>query len=418
MVPILQYQGTQFMFETRSRRMTQEVPRNEVTFVDFASTTVVRSSPATIAVFPRPPSRGRARGVDALDRDASGQLIGNSPEIVGVASELRRIARSQATVMLVGESGTGKEIAAELLHSRSVRSDGPFIAVNCGAIPANLVEAELFGYERGAFTGASRQHQGYFERATGGTLFLDEITEMPLDLQTKLLRVLESGRMIRVGGTEEIPIDVRILTATNHAPETILRDRRLREDLYYRLAVFVVRLPPLRQRGEDIALLAQVFLDRLNREYGTHKKFDPDSLALARVHSWPGNVRELKNCVERSFVLSDDIVTLDLHPIGQAGDEGSGFGDCIRVPIGMSMAEAERTILIATLRHCGGSKRRTAEMLGISVKTVYNKLVGWHDHATPVHRTLVAHRPTPAGGAMRAGGPSLQPSDGRTLLPS
>ena len=284
--------------------------------------------------------------------------------------------------MLVGESGTGKEVAAELLHLRSVRSNAPFLAVNCGAIPANLVEAELFGYERGAFTGAARQHRGYFERAAGGTLFLDEITEMPLELQTKLLRVLESGRMVRVGGTEEIAVDVRVLTATNHAPETIIRDRRLREDLYYRLAVFVVRLPPLRERADDIPLLAQVFLDRLNREYGTHKTFDAASLALARTHSWPGNVRELKNCIERSFVLCDEVITLDVHPVRHVPSDIEDLRESIRVPVGMTMEEAERAVLIATLRHCGGNKRRTAEMLGVSVKTVYNKLVGWNDEGS------------------------------------
>jgi DNA-binding NtrC family response regulator len=282
-------------------------------------------------------------------------------------------------------------VAAEILHSQSVRSNAPFLAVNCGAIPANLVEAELFGYEKGAFTGAARQHRGYFERASGGTLFLDEITEMPLDLQTKLLRVLESGRMVRIGGTEEIAIDVRVLTATNHAPEMIVRDRRLREDLYYRLAVFVVRLPPLRERTEDIPLLAQVFLDRLNDEYHVHKVFDTDSLALARAHSWPGNVRELKNCIERSFVLCDDVVTLDINPIRHAASEPEDLRDGIRVTVGMTIAEVERRVFVATLRHCGGNKRRTAEMLGVSVKTVYNKLVGWNDEGS----SSQAHQPLP-----------------------
>ena len=247
--------------------------------------------------------------------------------------------------------------------------------VNCGAIPASLVEAELFGYERGAFTGAVRQHQGYFERAAGGTLFLDEIAEMPLELQTKLLRVLETGRMVRVGGSEEIAIDVRIVTATNRLPEALIHEHRLREDLYYRLAVCVVRLPPLRQRGDDVELLARAFLERLNREYGTRKRFDASALALARAHAWPGNVRELKNCVERSFVLADDVVALDIHPMRPAAGEFDG-GDSLHIGVGTTMAEAERELLLATLRHCKGNKRRTAEMLGISLKTVYNKLVG------------------------------------------
>ncbi|HMF27180.1 MAG TPA: sigma-54 dependent transcriptional regulator, partial [Candidatus Cybelea sp.] len=298
---------------------------------------------------------------------------------------LRRIAVSQSTVMLVGESGTGKELAAQLLHACSARSHGPFVSVNCGAIPANLVEAELFGYERGAFTGAVRQHQGYFERAEGGTLFLDEITEMPIELQAKLLRVLETGRLVRVGGAEEIATDVRIVTATNRPCDAAVRDRRLREDLYYRLAVFVVKLPPLRQRGDDIELLAEAFLAALNDDNGTSKCFDQSALAAARAHTWPGNVRELKNCVERSYVLSDDLVKLDIQPGPEtAGDDLEGR-ECVRLPIGVTMADAERELLLATLRHCGGNKRRTADMLGVSLKTVYNKLVGY-GIATPLLR--------------------------------
>jgi len=330
-------------------------------------------------------------------------MLGESPEMREVTEHLRRIAPSMAAVMLVGESGTGKEVAAEMLHANSSRAKAPFVAVNCGAIPANLVEAELFGYERGAFTGATRQHQGYFERASGGTLFLDEITEMPLDLQTKLLRVLETGRMARVGGSEEIAIDVRVLTASNHAPETIVHDRRLREDLYYRLAVFVVRLPPLRQRVDDIELLARLFLERLNREYGTRKEFAPGALALARTHSWPGNVRELKNCIERSFVLGDEVITLDLQPAPAVAVDGDS---CVRIPIGATLAEAERALLLATLRHCRGSKRRTAEMLGVSVKTIYNKVVGLHEDTPAVSsvrgdapaRIGIPSRPTPSNG--------------------
>ena len=284
--------------------MTNELHDGKVAFVHFpSSVSNARSGPATIATFPRSLTSGDARAAPS-DVRREGELIGESPQMIEVARQLRRVARSQATVMLVGESGTGKEVAAEFLHAHSTRSRRPFVAVNCGAIPANLVEAELFGYERGAFTGAVRQHQGYFERAAGGTLLLDEITEMPLDLQSKLLRVLETGRMVRVGGTEEIAVDVRVVTASNHPPESIIRDRRLREDLYYRLAVFVVRLPPLRHRGDDIELLARAFLERLNHEYGMRKHFAPGHWRVARTHTWPGNVRELKNCVERSFVLS------------------------------------------------------------------------------------------------------------------
>ncbi len=355
--------------------MNESLHDSGVAFVQFpGAPSSSHASAATIATFPRPAGCGRTRPT-AAERDDPGILLGDSPEMVEVNEQVRRIAPSQATVMLIGESGTGKEVVAGLLHSCSTRANGPFVGVNCGAIPANLVEAELFGYERGAFTGAVRQHQGYFERAAGGTLFLDEIAEMPLELQTKLLRVLETGRMVRVGGSEEIAVDVRIITATNRVPEAVIRDRRLREDLYYRLAVFVLRLPPLRQRGDDIELLARAFLERLNREYGTRKRFDAGTLALARAHSWPGNVRELKNCVERSFVLADDVVALDVQPIRPAGALYSS-AESLHIGVGTTMAEAERELLLATLRHCKGNKRRTAEMLGISLKTVYNKLVG------------------------------------------
>ena len=246
-------------------------------------------------------------------------------------------------------------------------------------------------------------------RLVDGRLSVGEITEMPLDLQTKLLRVLEKSKMVRVGGSEEIAIDVRVLTASNHAPETIIRDRRLREDLYYRLAVFVVRLPPLRQRADDIELLARLFLERLNREYGIHKEFAPGALALARTHSWPGNVRELKNCVERSFVLGDNVITLDLQPApAVAADDDS----CVRIPIGTTLAETERAVLLATLRHCGGSKRRTAEMLGVSVKTIYNKVVGLHEESLPASAASRGEAP------VRIGVPCLlPPNNGHSILP-
>ena len=358
--------------------MTDGFGSGDVTYVEFpAAVSGPAMGPATIATFPRPVGCGRPRGASAAERNGDCPLIGRSPEMLEVVERLRRVAPSVAAVMLIGESGTGKEIAARLLHTQSTRASEPFVGVNCGAIPANLVEAELFGYERGAFTGAVRQHQGYFERASGGTLFLDEITEMPVALQTKLLRVLESGYIVRVGGTEEIAIDVRIVTATNRLSDAMVRDGLLREDLFYRLAVFLVGLPPLRQRGEDIELLAEAFLARLNREYGTAKRFEPATLAVARTHTWPGNVRELKNCVERSYVLSDGLVRLDVHPVLYVASDVPVSGDGVRLPIGTTMADAERDLLLATLRHCGGNKRRTADMLGVSLKTVYNKLDGY-----------------------------------------
>ncbi len=366
--------------------MDRGFEKGDVTFVEFPSAvSYAARGPAAIATFAPPMSCGRTRGSRTASRNGVGPMIGESPEMLEVAERLRRIAPSLAAVMLVGESGTGKEVAAQMLHTHSMRASAPFVSVNCGAIPANLVEAELFGYERGAFTGALRQHQGYFERASGGTLFLDEITEMPIDLQAKLLRVIESGRMVRIGGTEEIAIDVRIVTATNRPPDAAVRDRRLREDLFYRLAVFLVRLPPLRQRGNDLELLAEAFLAQLNRENGTAKRFAPATLALAATHTWPGNVRELKNCVERSYVLSDEVVELDVQRALDVSDGDPDAGDCVRLPIGVTMADAERELLLATLRQCGGNKRRTADVLGVSLKTVYNKLVGYGS-ATPLLR--------------------------------
>ena len=356
--------------------MSSEFPAENVTLIDAPDVTSgPRAMSASVATFPLSPGSSRSRSTPSAKATDASLLIGESPEMIQVASRLRRVAASQATVMLVGESGTGKELAAEYLHAHSPRAGGPIVAVNCGAIPANLVEAELFGYERGAFSGAVRQHQGYFERATGGTLLLDEVTEMPLELQSKLLRVLETGRMTRIGGSDEIAVDLRIVTASNHPPEAILRDRRLREDLFYRLAVVVVRLPPLRRRGDDIELLARAFLGRLNSECGTHKRFDPRALAIARSHPWPGNVRELRNCVERSFVLCDDVVALDLQPLRAAELTGAEECESVQIPIGTTLADTEHEMLLATLRHCGGNKRRTAQILGVSVKTIYNKLV-------------------------------------------
>src|SRR5690606_16274900 len=192
----------------------------------------------------------------------------------------------------------------------SPRASGPLVAINCGSIPASLIEAELFGYEKGSFTGASRSHAGVFERADGGTLLLDEVTEMPLEMQTRLLRVLETGRFYRVGGTQEVATDIRVIAATNRDMQAALRDRQLREDVMYRLAVFPLHIPPLRDRGDDVVLLAQHFLAKLNREADTQKHFSDASLLTLTQYDWPGNVRELKNAVERAFILSDDLLTL------------------------------------------------------------------------------------------------------------
>jgi len=245
--------------------------------------------------------------------------------------------------------------------------------VNCAAIPAELIESELFGHEKGSFTGADRQHKGYFERAHGGTLFLDEITEMPQELQVKLLRVLETGSFMRVGTTTPITADVRLICATNRVPEQAVADGKLREDLYHRLNVFPIHMPRLRERGNDIELLAQHFLEMLNKQESAAKAFAPATLAALYAHGWPGNVRELKNYVQRAFILADDVIEADLAPATVASPESASL---LSVRVGSTLEEVSRRLIEATLAECG-SKRKAADMLGISLKTLYNRLAAY-----------------------------------------
>ncbi len=238
-----------------------------------------------------------------------GLLLGASPPMQALYEMLNRVAPTDASVFLIGESGTGKDLAAQTLHLLSRRAKAPFLPLNCGAISPTLIESELFGHERGSFTGAQRRHKGYFERAHTGTLFLDEITEMPIELQVKLLRVLETGAVVRIGGDQAVDVDVRVIAATNRDPLKAVQDGKMREDLLYRLQVFPVMMPPLRERGEDIQLLADYFLGQLNERQGTGKVWSEDSLDRLRTHSWPGNVRELKNVVHRAFIMADHEIT-------------------------------------------------------------------------------------------------------------
>jgi DNA-binding NtrC family response regulator len=313
----------------------------------------------------------RAASAPALGR--FGRLYGSSTVMQDVYRMIEKVAPTEATVFITGESGCGKELVARTIHERSARAHGAFVAINCGAIPQNLIEAELFGHERGAFTGANRQHRGCFERAEGGTLFLDEITEMAPEMQVRLLRVLEMGRFMRVGGDGEIRTNVRVLTATNRDALDAVRDGRLREDLMYRLAVFPITLPPLREREGDTELLAEHFLQNLNVEGGMSKRFSRAALTTIRAYHWPGNVRELKNAVHRAFIMAEDVVELDLAGLACPAVEG----ECLRVPVGTSLAEMERQAIFATLDHCRGNKRRAAEMLGVSLKTLYNRLTAY-----------------------------------------
>jgi len=301
-------------------------------------------------------------------------MYGASPKMRDVYRMIEKVAPTEATVLIVGESGSGKELAAHSIHRMSARASGPFVAVNCGAIPATLIEAELFGYEKGAFTGATRSHRGFFERAECGTLFLDEITEMAPEMQVRLLRVLDSGRFCRVGGDCEIQSKVRVIAATNRNPITAVEENHLREDLMYRLAVFPIHLPPLRVRGDDVGLLARHLLDELNEEAGTKKRLTEQALRDIEGYAWPGNVRELKNCIQRAFILAEDEVEVDLPPTLARHSSPAPSAECLQFEIGTSLSDMERTTILATLNQCSGDKRRTAEMLGVSLKTLYNRL--------------------------------------------
>jgi len=307
-------------------------------------------------------------------RDHYGLLYGASAPMRDLYQQIAKVAPTALTVLIIGESGTGKELVARTLHEKSPRSGGPFIPVNCGAIPATLIEGELFGHEKGSFTGAVQQHAGYFERAAGGTIFLDEITEMAPDMQIKLLRVLETASFHRVGGTEQISTDVRVIAATNRDPQVAVQEGRFREDLLYRLAVFPLRVPPLRERTSDIELLARRFLEQLNAAEKSRKRFAKGTLDDLRQHHWPGNVRELKNAVHRAFILADEEVEVQNPEPAPRNRRVVRREGSLELAVGIPLPDAQRELILATLAHFGGDKRQTASTLGISLKTLYNRL--------------------------------------------
>ncbi len=305
-----------------------------------------------------------------------GQLWGQSKPMRHVYEQILRVSGTAVTVFITGESGTGKEVVARTVHDLSRRRNRPFLGVNCGAISPQLIESEIFGHEKGSFTGAERQHQGFFERASGGTLFLDEITEMPLELQVKLLRVLETGTFMRVGSTQVQEADVRLIAATNRPPMQAVQAGRLREDLLYRLNVFPISLPPLRERAEDVPLIAQHFLREISSREGVNKRYAPEALERLKAYRWPGNVRELRNVVYRGYVMArGDLITdecLPSHP-----DEplaGLNGAPVLSFRVGTSLAEIERQVTLATLEHLGRHKEKTAATLGVSLKTLYNRM--------------------------------------------
>ncbi|MEP7206633.1 MAG: sigma-54 dependent transcriptional regulator [Casimicrobiaceae bacterium] len=302
-----------------------------------------------------------------------GRLVGTSPPMQKLYDEITRVAPTGATVLVMGESGTGKELVAETIHMISRRHAKPFLAINCGAISPHLIESELFGHEKGSFTGATRQHQGYFERAHGGTLFLDEITEMPAELQVKLLRVLESRAVVRVGSSQLIETDVRVIAATNRNPEDAVKQGKLRRDLLYRLQVFPLQVVPLRERQDDVAALARHFLADLNRRANADKTFAPMVLERMRRYRWPGNVRELWNVVQRAFIMADGDIIADFSVAQDAQIQQDGHSGFIRIPLGTKLAAVEERLILTTLQECA-TREEAARKLGISIKTLYNRL--------------------------------------------
>jgi DNA-binding NtrC family response regulator len=308
-----------------------------------------------------------------------GLLWGRAPLMRQVYDRIVRVAATGVTVFITGESGSGKEIVARTLHDLSRRRGKPFLAVNCGAISPTLIESEIFGHEKGSFTGADRQHQGFFERASGGTLFLDEITEMPLDLQVKLLRVLETGTFMRVGSAQVLETDVRLVAASNRDPLAAVASGKLREDLLYRLNVFPIHVPALRERPQDVGLIASHFLDEISRREGDVKRFSPRALERLAAYPWPGNVRELRNIVHRAYVMAHQNV-IDDECVPSAADAPASLpalrngAPVLAIEIGTSLAEIERKVTLATLEHFGRHKERTAAALGVSLKTLYNRL--------------------------------------------
>jgi DNA-binding NtrC family response regulator len=310
-----------------------------------------------------------------------GEMVGSSARMQEVFALLQQVAPSRASVLILGESGTGKELAARAIHALSPRRTAPFVAINCAAMPDTLMESELFGHEKGAFTGAAERRAGCFELAQNGTVLLDEIGEMPIGTQAKLLRVLEDGRVRRLGGKSEIQLDVRILAATNSPLENAIRENKFREDLFYRLNVFPIPLPALRERKEDLPQLVTALLADLNQKHATKvTDASPELLNRLSAFHWPGNVRELRNVLERAVILAGEGTIHVQHlPPGFGSTTGapppasSADGE-LRIPVGYTVEQAERALIELTLEHTKHNKTRAAEILGISQKTLFNKL--------------------------------------------
>jgi len=307
-------------------------------------------------------------------------LVGSCPAMQQVFSLIQQVAPSKASVLITGESGTGKELVARAIHRLSRRREAPFVALNCAALPETLIESELFGHEKGAFTDAIERRSGCFELANGGTLLLDELAEMPIGTQAKLLRVLEDSTVRRLGGKSELTVDVRVIASTNKVPEEAMKNNRLREDLFYRLNVFHIVLPPLRERTADIPMIAEALVETLNRKHETRvADIHSDAMALLQRHSWPGNVRELRNTLERAVIVAGEGTILPHHLPPDFGlASGSSVAaqvqepGLVRLPFGTTVKEAEKALILMTTQHA--NKTRAAQILGLSLKTLFNKL--------------------------------------------
>ena len=309
-------------------------------------------------------------------------MVGTSPQMQQVFNVIQQVAPSKAAILVAGESGTGKELVARAVHQLSPRRGGPFVAINCAAMPETLMESELFGHEKGAFTGALERRAGCFELAQHGTLLLDELVEMPSGTQAKLLRVLEDSRVRRLGGKNEISVDVRVIASTNRNIDDALKKGDLREDLYYRLNVFQISLAPLRQRLSDLPVLTEALITHLNRKHDCNvTNVTPDVMDAFRKHNWPGNVRELRNVLERAVIMAGEGA---IHMAHLPYDFGVSVGsrppaqvfepESVRLAVGTTVSEAEKALILVTLQHTKNNKTRAAEILGISLKTLFNKL--------------------------------------------
>lgn len=313
-----------------------------------------------------------------------GGMVGRTASMQELFGLVQQVAPTKASVLVTGESGTGKEVLARAVHSLSPRAKGPFVALNCAAMPESLMESELFGHEKGAFTGALERRAGCFELAHQGTLLLDEIGEMPVTTQAKLLRVLEDNRVRRLGARAEMEVDVRIIAATNRRLEEAIAKGTFREDLYYRLNVFRLELPPLRERMEDLPLLAETLIHQLNQKHGVRVPgIDEAAMLALRRRTWPGNIRELRNVLERAVILAGEgpIRVAHLPPAPGEAAPVANDPEAITIRVGTTVDEAEKALILKTLEHAGSNKTRAAEILGISLKTMHNKMKLYGDDA-------------------------------------